>query len=182
MNVSRPRAAAATSSSHPTAFVGCRDATSAPTSAKPIPIATNASDALPWRTATSTGVAAASPTKSPNRLHASDRARRSEVTRTLTELSPTPSPSPAGMELLIRQWTTGSQDTVQESLRFRCAVRRAAGARGGGVVIEVSLLGPPRVERAGTLVGFDTRKAVALLAHLALADRPRPRDALADLL
>jgi DNA-binding SARP family transcriptional activator/tetratricopeptide (TPR) repeat protein len=50
------------------------------------------------------------------------------------------------------------------------------------VVIEVSLLGPPRVERAGTLVGFDTRKAVALLAHLALADRPRPRDALADLL
>ena len=50
------------------------------------------------------------------------------------------------------------------------------------MVIEVSLLGPPRVERAGTLVGFDTRKAVALLAHLALADRPRPRDALADLL
>ncbi|WP_158293038.1 MULTISPECIES: BTAD domain-containing putative transcriptional regulator [Kribbella] len=43
-------------------------------------------------------------------------------------------------------------------------------------------MGPPRVERAGTLVGFDTRKAVALLAHLALADRPRPRDALADLL
>ncbi len=50
------------------------------------------------------------------------------------------------------------------------------------MVIEVSLLGPPRVERAGTLVGFDTRKAVALLAYLALADRPRPRDALADLL
>ncbi|WP_132145381.1 ATP-binding protein [Kribbella antiqua] len=49
-------------------------------------------------------------------------------------------------------------------------------------MIEVSLLGPPRVERAGMLVGFDTRKAVALLAHLALADRPRPRDALADLL
>ncbi|WP_328993435.1 AAA family ATPase [Kribbella sp. NBC_01245] len=49
-------------------------------------------------------------------------------------------------------------------------------------MIEVSLLGPPRVERAGTLVAFDTRKAVALLAHLALADRPRPRDALADLL
>jgi DNA-binding SARP family transcriptional activator len=49
-------------------------------------------------------------------------------------------------------------------------------------VIEVSLLGPPRVERAGTLVRFDTRKAVALLAHLAMADRPRPRDALVDLL
>jgi DNA-binding SARP family transcriptional activator len=56
--------------------------------------------------------------------------------------------------------------------------RRRKGVR----VIEVSLLGPPRVERAGALVGFDTRKAVALLAHLALADRPRPRDALADLL
>ncbi|NIK57787.1 ATP-binding protein [Kribbella shirazensis] len=49
-------------------------------------------------------------------------------------------------------------------------------------MIEVSLLGPPRVERAGTLVRFDTRKAVALLACLALADRPRPRDALVDLL
>jgi DNA-binding SARP family transcriptional activator len=32
------------------------------------------------------------------------------------------------------------------------------------------------------LVAFDTRKALALLAHLALPDRPRPRDALADLL
>lgn len=49
-------------------------------------------------------------------------------------------------------------------------------------VIEVSLLGPPRVERDGELVAFDTRKAVALLAHLALTDRPRPREALADLL
>jgi DNA-binding SARP family transcriptional activator len=49
-------------------------------------------------------------------------------------------------------------------------------------VIEVSLLGPPRVERDGVLLAFDTRKALALLAHLALTDRPRPRDALADLL
>lgn len=49
-------------------------------------------------------------------------------------------------------------------------------------VIEVSLLGPPRVERDGALVAFDTRKAMALLAHLALTDRPRSRDALADLL
>ena len=36
--------------------------------------------------------------------------------------------------------------------------------------------------RRRRLVAFDTRKAVALLAHLALTDRPRPRDALADLL
>ena len=49
-------------------------------------------------------------------------------------------------------------------------------------MIEVNLLGPPRVERDGTLATFDTRKAVALLAHLVLTDRPRPRDALADLL
>ncbi|CAN5518952.1 hypothetical protein BH18ACT8_BH18ACT8_12500 [soil metagenome] len=49
-------------------------------------------------------------------------------------------------------------------------------------MIEVKLLGPPRVERDGALVTFDTRKALALLAHLALSDRPRPRDALAGLL
>ena len=49
-------------------------------------------------------------------------------------------------------------------------------------VIEVSLLGPPRVERDGGLVSFDTRKAMALLAHLAVTERPRPRDSLADLL
>jgi DNA-binding SARP family transcriptional activator len=48
--------------------------------------------------------------------------------------------------------------------------------------VEVMLLGPPRVERGGSPVAFDTRKAVALLAHLALADRPRPRDVLAELL
>jgi DNA-binding SARP family transcriptional activator len=44
------------------------------------------------------------------------------------------------------------------------------------------LLGPPRVERDGVAVAFDTRKALALLAHLALAERPRPRDVLAELL
>ena len=49
-------------------------------------------------------------------------------------------------------------------------------------MIEVSLLGPPRVERDGALVSFDTRKAMALLAHLAVTERPRPRDSLADLL
>jgi DNA-binding SARP family transcriptional activator/tetratricopeptide (TPR) repeat protein len=48
--------------------------------------------------------------------------------------------------------------------------------------VEVMLLGPPRVLRGGEPVAFDTRKAVALLAHLALADRPRPRDVLAELL
>ena len=48
--------------------------------------------------------------------------------------------------------------------------------------VDVMLLGPPRVVRDGTAVAFDTRKALALLAVLALADRPRPRDVLAELL
>jgi len=41
------------------------------------------------------------------------------------------------------------------------------------VTLEISLLGPPRVRRDGEPVTFDTRKATALLAHLALAERPR---------
>ena len=49
-------------------------------------------------------------------------------------------------------------------------------------MIAVSLLGPPRVERDGRRVAFETRKALALLALLALAERPRTRDGLADML
>jgi DNA-binding SARP family transcriptional activator len=48
--------------------------------------------------------------------------------------------------------------------------------------LEISLLGPPRVRRAGEPVAFETRKATALLAHLALAERPRSRDSLCALL
>jgi DNA-binding SARP family transcriptional activator len=50
------------------------------------------------------------------------------------------------------------------------------------VSVKVALLGPPRVERDGEPVRFDTRKAVALLAHLALAEAPRSRDSLCELL
>jgi DNA-binding SARP family transcriptional activator/predicted ATPase len=50
------------------------------------------------------------------------------------------------------------------------------------MALEMSLLGPPRVERGGERVAFDTRKAMALLAHLALADGARPREALCSLL
>jgi DNA-binding SARP family transcriptional activator len=50
------------------------------------------------------------------------------------------------------------------------------------MAVSIRLLGPPRVERDGEPVSFDTRKATALLAHLALTDRPRSRDALCDLL
>jgi DNA-binding SARP family transcriptional activator len=50
------------------------------------------------------------------------------------------------------------------------------------VPVKVMLLGPPRVEHDGIAVGFDTRKAMALLAHLAMVKGPRPRDVLAELL
>ena len=49
-------------------------------------------------------------------------------------------------------------------------------------VLEISLLGPPRIRRDGEPVSFDTRKATALLAHLALAERARSREALCELL
>ena len=60
---------------------------------------------------------------------------------------------------------------VREPLRWRSCP-----------ALEISLLGPPRVRRDGEPVAFDTRKATALLAHLALADRPRSREALCELL
>jgi DNA-binding SARP family transcriptional activator len=50
------------------------------------------------------------------------------------------------------------------------------------MAIDVSLLGPPRVERDGRPVTFDTRKAMALLARLALAERPHSRETLCELL
>ncbi len=48
--------------------------------------------------------------------------------------------------------------------------------------LAVSLLGPPRIERDGAPVTVDTRKAVALLAYLAVAREQHSRDALAGLL
>jgi DNA-binding SARP family transcriptional activator len=48
--------------------------------------------------------------------------------------------------------------------------------------LEISLLGSPRVRRNGQPVSFDTRKAIALLAHLALEGRPRSRESLCELL
>ena len=45
-----------------------------------------------------------------------------------------------------------------------------------------SLLGPPRIARDGEPVGVDTRKAIALLAYLAVTGQPHRRDALAALL
>lgn len=50
------------------------------------------------------------------------------------------------------------------------------------MALEVSLIGPPRVVRGGQPVSFDTRKAMALLAHLALSERARSRELLCELL
>ena len=50
------------------------------------------------------------------------------------------------------------------------------------VPVEICLLGAPAVRRDGEPVSFDTRKAIALLADLALAERPRSRDSLCGLL
>lgn len=46
----------------------------------------------------------------------------------------------------------------------------------------LSLLGAPRLERDGSPVAVDTRKAIALLAYLAVTRQPHRRDALAALL
>ena len=43
--------------------------------------------------------------------------------------------------------------------------------------LTLEFLGPPRVVRDGTLVVVDTRKAVALLAYLAVTGQPHGRDA-----
>ncbi len=48
--------------------------------------------------------------------------------------------------------------------------------------VTVRLLGPPRIERDGLPVAVDTRKAIALLAYLAVTGRAQSRDHLAALL
>jgi DNA-binding SARP family transcriptional activator len=54
--------------------------------------------------------------------------------------------------------------------------------RQGGVALEVRLLGPPEVLVDGRPLRVDTRKAVALLAYLAVTGTPHSRDVLATLL
>lgn len=49
-------------------------------------------------------------------------------------------------------------------------------------VVNIRFLGPPILERAGQRVGVDTRKAIALLAYLVVAQRPLSRATLAALL
>jgi DNA-binding SARP family transcriptional activator len=47
--------------------------------------------------------------------------------------------------------------------------------------LKLHLLGTPRIERDGAPVEVDTRKAIALLAYLAVTNQPHSRDALAAL-
>src|SRR3954471_4285271 len=49
-------------------------------------------------------------------------------------------------------------------------------------MLRLTLLGPPAVTRDGRQLAFETRKATALLAILALEGKPQPRDRLAALL
>ena len=48
--------------------------------------------------------------------------------------------------------------------------------------IKLFLFGAPRLERNGATAEADTRKAIALLAYLALTSQPQRRDTLAALL
>ena len=48
--------------------------------------------------------------------------------------------------------------------------------------LHLHLFGPPRVERDGHALRFDTRKAIALLAYLGITGRAHSRDAIAALL
>ena len=77
--------------------------------------------------------------------------------------------------------TPGNGPGARSGIRSRVGSSQGSGPeRGPGDRRQP--LGPPRVERDGVLLRLDTRKATALLALLAVTDRPRSRDALADLL
>ena len=68
------------------------------------------------------------------------------------------------------------------SSRMSMSDARGGKRRGTKGQLIVRLLGPPRVERDGEAVEMDTRKAIALLAYLAVAGQPEGRDRLAALL
>ena len=52
----------------------------------------------------------------------------------------------------------------------------------GSAALTIRLLGPVDIRVDGVPLAVDTRKAVALLAYVAVAGRPTPREALATLL
>ena len=50
------------------------------------------------------------------------------------------------------------------------------------MALEIRLLGPPRIEKNGEALHVDTRKAIALLAYLAVTQAEHSRDSLVALL
>ncbi|HEY6628434.1 MAG TPA: BTAD domain-containing putative transcriptional regulator, partial [Acidimicrobiia bacterium] len=66
-----------------------------------------------------------------------------------------------------------SSCAVLVTLRYRPTI--------GDATIDIRLLGPPRIEKAGTPIDVDTRKAIALLAYLTV-ETTATRDRLASLL
>ncbi len=67
--------------------------------------------------------------------------------------------------------------TVRKALRASEGKGESRSSR-----LTLRLLGPPRVERDGEPVDMDTRKAIALLAYLAVTGQPEGRDRLAAML
>jgi DNA-binding SARP family transcriptional activator len=65
--------------------------------------------------------------------------------------------------------------------RFRCA-RAAIPVNSQPPLVAIGLLGPPLIERDGMAIAVDTRKAIALLAYLAVTGQQHTRDTLATLL
>src|SRR6266446_5805577 len=62
-----------------------------------------------------------------------------------------------------------------------CVRVQLNGGAGGVAGLRLAFLGPPRVERDGVPLEVDTRKAIALLAYLAVNKQDHRRDTLATL-
>lgn len=74
-----------------------------------------------------------------------------------------------------KRYDTGASARYRYALMLRSSDERAA-------TLSVRLLGPVRVDVNGAPLAVDTRKAIALLAYIAVAGRPTPRESLATLL
>ncbi len=70
----------------------------------------------------------------------------------------------------LRTSVQSLQNALEANLRYNSSMDR----------LELHLLGAPRLEKDGVEVVMDTRKALALLAYLAVSGQELPRDVLAD--
>ncbi len=75
-----------------------------------------------------------------------------------------------------------SQAIIPTSLRAARGLSRLPLHARTALPLSIALLGPPRITADGAPVVVDTRKAVALLAYVAVVGRPVARETLADLL